>query len=61
MKMKNKECLLKKTRFGKLEFCKDEFNFDRYSGHQIMECQRKCNVEHCLDCEFYPEKVQNEK
>ena len=52
-------CLLKKTKLGRFEFCKDNFNLERYSTRQIMECQRKHRVEHCIDCELYPDNVTN--
>jgi len=47
-------CLLKKIKTGRFEFCKDDLGFERYSGHKIMECLREHNVEHCIDCSFYP-------
>lgn len=59
--MESKKCLLKKTKLGGLAFCKDEFDFDRYSANQIMECLRNHNVEHCIDCEFYPKEVEKMK
>lgn len=51
--LSEKKCLLKKTRLGKLAFCKDDFNFNKYSGYQIMECLKTHNVKHCVDCKFY--------
>lgn len=56
--MKNKiECLLKRTKFGKLSFCKDDLDLDRVPTQKVLECLRKHNVEHCIDCEFYKQKV----
>ena len=44
------KCLQKVTKTGRLAFCKDDFNFDRYSGIEIMNCQKKNNVSHCTNC-----------
>ncbi len=46
------ECLQKITKTGKVAFCKDDLDFDRYSGIEIMDCQRIHNVSSCSDCKY---------
>ena len=48
------KCLLKETKFKKLEFCRDNLGLDRYSGTEVMECLKKHKVEHCIECKDYP-------
>lgn len=45
------DCLQKITKTGKVEFCKDELGLDRYSGIEIMACQKEKKVSHCSQCE----------
>ena len=48
------KCLLKKTKFGKLAHCKDDFDLDRYSGIEVMKCLRNHKVRHCVECKGHP-------
>lgn len=50
------KCLLKETKFKKLEHCCDRLGLDRIPGKKILECLNEQGVNHCIHCKNYPKQ-----